>query len=93
MITIEQIINAGVAVASRDGIAGVTLSAIAREAGTSRQTLHSKFMDSHSLRKLVFIECINRRVLPVVAQLIAIRHSVTANISDELRNAAINAIK
>lgn len=90
---IELIIKTGVEIAQRDGVASVTASNVARSAGITRQTVHNNFVSSNAMRTAVFIECIKRRLYPVIAELIITKHPIAATIPASVRTDALNACK
>lgn len=92
-MSIELIIKTGVDIAQQEGIAAVTASNVARRSGVTRQTVHNNFVSSNAMRMAVFNECIRRRILPVIAELIVSKHPIAATIPASVRDAALNACK
>lgn len=88
----DRILKSGIEVAIRDGVASVTVKAVSKHAGISRQTVHSHFMSAHSLRNAVFRECIRLQVLSVVAALIATKHPIAMEIPRNMCDAAIKSL-
>lgn len=91
-MTIEKIIEAGIAVAHRDGVTAVTAKSVAHAAGVTRQTIHNNFTSSGAMRDAILRECIKRELLPIIAQLIVNKHPLADTVSDKLRTAAIQSI-
>jgi len=90
---IQLVIAAGVEIAQTDGIAAVTASAVARATKLSRQTIHNNFVSSNSMRNAVFAECVKRRILPVIAELIILKHPIAESIPKNLRAIAIQSVE
>lgn len=88
----NRILDAGLAVAERDGWWTITRDGVAREAGVGHGSVNLAFGTVDALRDAVMAYAVRLAVLPVIAQGLAAGHQAARDAPDELRRAAANGL-
>lgn len=84
----EDILTAAVDVASSSGVREMTREAVARHAGVSPALVSLRMGTMSELRRKVFRAAVQRRLLPLVAEGLALRVTACVKAPDDLKRAA-----
>lgn len=83
------ILEAALAVAVREGYAGVSLAKVAEGAGVSAPLVLYHFADMDNLRRRLMVYAVQQECLPLIAQGMAVGDPMVRLASSELRERAV----
>ena len=89
----QQIVEAGVALAERDGLSAITRDGVAREVGISGAAVQYHFGTVKQLQRAVKRAAVAAQSMRVIAQLIAAGDPAVEGLDAEVRAAAIEGLR
>lgn len=85
----RAVLDAGLALAERDGMQAVTRPRVAAESGLSTGTVSNAFGSMDGLRDAVMAAAVDRQITAIVAQGLAERYPAALNAPAELKQRAL----
>lgn len=89
----QEILDAGLALAKEKGFNKVTRTDVAARAGMGVGTINFHFGNMDQLQRKIMREAVNRGVLRVLAQGLAVKHPEALKAPDSLRERAADLIR
>ena len=86
------ILNAAIALAEEDSFQWITRDAVAAKAGVSPGTVNNAYGTIADLKRAVLRAAVERRILPIIAEGLGVKHPIAMDAPEELRKEALAAL-
>ena len=88
----RRILEAGVALAGERGIQRVTRDEVAERAGVATGSVNNAYGTMGDLRDAIMVEAVQRELIPIVAEGLAMRHPAACAAPQALKDSALRSL-